>query len=246
MSFSSDIKEEILKNFSKCKNTCCIKAERFGEYLVEAQNKYELESQFKELFDISKLKECCIKSILKGCFLGGGCIVNPNTDYHFELTIKNKACAEYIFNLLSVLEFTPKLLKRKNTGTYVVYIKDSEQISLFLSLVEANTSMLKFEEIRVEKQVKNNINRTINCEAANLAKTIKSSIKQIEAIEKIKKAGKFDNLNEKLKYAASLRLKYKNESLDYISNKTKEKGEYISKSGLKHRFDKILQIADSI
>ena len=128
---------------------------------------------------------------------------------------------------------------------YTVYIKEAEQISIFLSMIGASNSMLNFEQIRVIKDVKNNINRTINCETANLAKTINSSVKQIEAIDKIKKAGKYDTLNDKLKYTASLRLKYKNESLDAISKKTSGQN-YISKSGLKHRLDKLIEIANEL
>ena len=81
-------------------------------------------------------------------------------------------------------------LKRKKSNTYVIYIKESEQISYFLSIIEANSSMLNFEQIRVEKEVKNQVNRTTNCQTANIAKTIKSSVLQVEAIEKIKREGK--------------------------------------------------------
>lgn len=248
MSFSSKIKEEILNGYSKKQKECCIKAEKFGENLVQCLQKSELD-EYKELFNISKLNECCIKAILKGAFLSTGCIVDPNLDYHFELVIKNKACADYIFNLLSVLEFTPKIIKRKKSNNYMLYIKDSEQISYFLSMLEANNAMLKFEQIRVEKDVKNQINRTTNCQTANIAKTIKSSVIQIEAIEKIKRKGKFDTLSDKLKYTANLRLKYKNESLDYISKITKNSDnekDYISKSGLKHRLDKIVEYANRL
>lgn len=243
MSFSSEVKEEILGKVSKIKANCCIVAESFGESLTTASLKNDIKIEYNKLFDISNLNECCIKSILKGVFLSSGCIVDPNLDYHFEVTFKNKACAEYFLNLLSVLDFMPKIIKRKKI--YNVYIKDSDQISLFLSLVEASKSMLKFEQIRVEKEVKNNINRSINCETANLAKTIKSSIAQRDAINKLKEKGLFESLNDKLKYTANLRLKYPNESLDFISKQTENRN-YISKSGLKHRLDKIIEIANKI
>lgn len=245
MSFSSEIKDEILLKISKNKKKCCIESEIFGEKLTQSEFKSELLDEYKQMFNISQLNECCIKSVLKGCFLSSGCIVDPNLDYHFEVVFKNKSCADYFFNLLSVLEFTPKILKRKKSNSYTVYFKEAEQISLFLSMIEASKAMLKFEQIRVEKEVKNNINRNINCETANLAKVIKSSVTQIEAIEKIKKKGEYDLLNDKLKYTASLRLKYPNESLDYISKKTEGK-DYISKSGLKHRLDKIIKIAEEL
>ena len=245
MSFSSDIKSEILSKVGKEKRECCIKAETFGELLTSAKLKSSLEEEYKDYFDIGNLKECCIKAVLKGVFLSSGCIVSPDSDYHFELTFKNKACAEYILNLLSVLEFTPKMLKRKNAGSYIIYIKDSEQISLFLSMIEASNALFKFENIRVERDLKNNINRNINCETANLSKTIETSVKQLSAIEKIKREGLYDSLNDKLKYTASLREKYKEESLDYIASKTSGKNK-VTKSGLKHRLDKLVKIASQI
>lgn len=242
MSFSSDIKEEILKNFSYIENNCCKKSEKFGEYLTIAKHKKDLEEEFLDFFDIASLKECCVKSILKGVFISSGCIVNPETDYHFEISFKSKACSEYILNLLSLLEFSPRIIKRKSTN-YVIYIKEAEQISLILSILGAANSLLKFENIRVEKNVKNNINRNINCETANLSKTILASVKQLEAIEKLEKSGKFLSLRPELKETAIIRKKYPNESLDFLTNKMKEYTK-ISKSGLKHRLDKLIELAN--
>lgn len=248
MSFSANIKEEILNRFSKKQKSCCANAERFGETLTQVNFKSDMESQ-KEYFEIANLGECCIKAILRGAFLSSGCIVDPKQDYHFEIVVRNKACADYLFNLLSVLDFTPKIVKRKKANVYVVYVKESEQIAYFLSMVGATQALLFFEEIRVEKEVKNRINRTTNCQTANIAKLVKSSVAQVEAIEKIKKMKKFDELNDKLKYTANLRLKYKNESLEEISKITKQSDnekDYISKSGLKHRLDKIIEFANSL
>lgn len=246
MSFSSDIKKEILDNFSSSKNKeCCIQAERFGEYITEVKQKKEIEEEFIVYFNISKLSECCIRAILKGVFLSSGCIVNPENDYHFEVVFKNKACAEYIQDLLSVLDFTPRILKRERINSYAIYIKEAEQISLLLSLLGASKSLLKFEGIRVEKNVKNNINRNINCETANLSKTILSSVKQIDAIKKLKKSGRFDNLNDKLKLTAYLREKYPHASLDELAKKISAEGK-VSKSGIKHRLDKIIELSEEI
>lgn len=244
MSFSTEIKDELLNNCTTEKKILYIRAEGFGEGLSKARTKHELFKDYEDFFDISKLNEETIKSILKGAFLSSGCIVDPNMDYHFEVTFRAKSCADYFFNLLSLLEFTPKIIKRKKSNVYTVYFKESEQISFFLSLVGASLSMLKFEGIRVEKEVKNNINRTINCETANLSKTINSSVKHIEAIEKIKKAGKYNNLNPRLKETADLRVKYPDASLEELAKHFE--GIKISKSGIKHRLDKIIQISEDI
>lgn len=245
MSFSTDIREEILEAFSKKKDLYLIKAERFGEYLTEAIYKNDLMEDFKDYFNISNLTEDEIKAVVKGVFLASGCIVDPNSDYRYEASFKNKSCAEYYIDLLSLLDFTPKLIKREKAGIYIVYFKESEQISYMLGLLEANRSMLAFENIRVEKEVSNTKNRANNCELANLAKSINSAREQIDAINVIRKHNKFSSLNEKLQYTALLREENPTASLDEISKLTEGKNK-VSKSGLKHRLDKIIQIADEI
>ena len=246
MSFSSDIKSEILEKFNKySKNKNYMRAERFGELLTIKGTKQEVLNEYSDLFEIENLNEELIKAIIKGAFLSSGCITNPNNSYHFEISLKNKACSEFLINLLSFIEFTPKLIKRERNSQYIIYIKDSEQISTLLNLMDASKSLLDFENIRVEKDVKNNINRTVNCETANLTKTINASLKQIDAINKIKKKGKFNNIDDRLKVVANIRLKYPDESIEFLSNELSKK-EKISKSGVKHRLDKIIQIAEEI
>lgn len=243
MSFSSDIKVELLNKIDKINKKCCREAETFGEYITTESIKADISLEYQSFLDIPKLNECCIKSILIGTFLSSGCITNPNTDYHLEILFKNKALAEYYLNLLSVLDFSPKLLKRNigKSRVYVIYIKEADQISMFLTIIGASVALLKFEEIRVEKDVKNKINRSINCETANLSKTIKAAVVQLNSIEKIKKNGKYESLDEKLKEVASLREKHKEESLESLANILK-----ITKSGLKHRLDKIIRIAEEL
>ena len=245
MSFSGQVREEILKFYDKNKDPYLIKAEKFGEYLTEAQYKNDLLKDFSDYFEISNLSEEEIKTVIKGVFLASGCIVDPKNDYRFEASFKNKSCAEYFLDMLALLDFTPKLVKRPKANVYVVYFKESEQISYMLSLLEANKSMLQFEEIRVVKDVNNTKNRMSNCEIANMTKSVNSALKQLEAIRKIKNNGRFSMLSEKLKYTASLREKYPTATLEEISAKTEGKNK-VSKSGLKHRLDKLMQIADEI
>ena len=245
MSFSTEIRDEIFEAFSKKKDLYLVKAERFGEYLTQANFKNDLMTDFKDYFEISNLSEDEIKAVVKGVFLSTGCIVDPNTDYRYEASFKNKSCAEYYIDLLSLLDFTPKLIKREKAGVYIVYFKESEQISYMLGLLEANRSMLQFENIRVEKEVRNLKNRTNNCELANYVKSINSAREQLDAIDIIYKHNKFSTLTEKLKYTAILRKENPTASLDEISKLTEGKNK-VSKSGLKHRLDKLIQIAKEI
>ncbi len=245
MSFSGQVRDEIMEYYNKKRDPYIIKAERFGEYLTEAQYKNDLMKDFQDYFEISNLSEEEIKTVIKGVFLASGCIIDPNKDYRFEATFKNKSCAEYFMDMLALLDFTPKLVKRPKAGVYVVYFKESEQISYMLSLLEANRCMLNFEEIRVIKDVNNSKNRASNCEIANMTKSINSALEQLNAIKIIRSKGKFSSLSEKLKYTASLRENYPTDTLEQIASRTEGKNK-ISKSGLKHRLDKIISIANEL
>ena len=245
MSFSGQVRDEIMEYYNKKRDPYIIKAERFGEYLTEAQYKNDLIKDFQDYFEISNLSEEEIKTVIKGVFLASGCIIDPNKDYRFEATFKNKSCAEYFMDMLALLDFTPKLVKRPKAGVYVVYFKESEQISYMLSLLEANRCMLNFEEIRVIKDVNNSKNRASNCEIANMTKSINSALEQLNAIKIIRSKGKFSSLSEKLKYTASLRENYPTDTLEQIASRTEGKNK-ISKSGLKHRLDKIISIANEL
>lgn len=244
MSFSAQVKQEILDYFTKSRDLYIIKAERFGEYLTEAQYKKDLEKDFSDYFEVSNLSEDEIKAIVKGVFLATGCIVDPNNDYRYEAGFKNKSCAEYYVDLLSLLDFTPKLVRRQNVG-YAVYFRESEQVSYMLSLLEANKAVLEFEQIRVIKDVNNNNNRANNCELANSVKKINTSRLQLEAIRKIRKASKFAKLNEKIRYTALLREENPTASLEELVALCDDKHK-VSKSGLKHRLDKLIQIAEEL
>ena len=245
MSFSGEVRDEIMDYYNKKIDPYIIKAERFGEYLTQAQYKNDLMEDFSDYFNISNLSEDEIKAVIKGVLMASGCIIDPNKDYRFEASFKNKACAEYFIDVLSLLDFTPKLVRRAKANVYVVYFKESEQISYMLSLLEANKCMLKFEEIRVVKDVNNTKNRATNCEVANMTKSINSSLLQLNAINVIRKKGMFLKLNDKLKYTASLREQYPTDTLEQIASKTEGKNK-ISKSGLKHRLDKLIEIAQNL
>lgn len=230
MSFSEQIKDEILMTKNK---KCCVLPLRYGELITESKD--------LKVLDIKKLIKdvCCKKAFLKGVFLGSGCIVNPASDYHFEVTTKSKVYSNFIVKVLEDFGLTPKQVKRNSN--HVIYIKDSEQISTLLAILGANKSVLQYENIRIDKSIKNSINRTVNCETANLTKIIESAVKQQEAIKKLKESNKFEDLNPKLKEVASLREQYPDASLDELTEKCSYE---ISKSGMYHRLNKIVKLAE--
>ena len=182
---------------------------------------------------------CCKKAFLKGIFLGSGCVVNPNTDYHFEVSTKSKPYADYVISLMSEFGAYSKQIKRNSN--HIIYLKGSEQISTLLAVLGANKALLEYENIRINKSITNNINRSVNCETANLTKTIEAAVKQQEAINKLKAQDKFNELKPKLKEIASLRLKYPEASLEELADKCSYK---ISKSGVYHRLNKIIKLAE--
>ncbi len=240
MSFSSDIKDEIFRKIDNIKD-CCISAEAFAENITTAENKKDIDLEYTKYFNIASLDECCIKNLIKGTFLSSGYITDPTTKCRLEVIFKNKSLAEYYINVLSLLDMTPRLSRRTKSKVYVVYLTEADQISTYLTIIEAINATLYFENIRIEKELKNNINRVVNCETANLGKTVKSSLNQIDAIEKIKKSGKMSLMSDKLKAVIEARIENKDASLEELS-----KIIGISKSGVKHRVDKILEIASKL
>lgn len=173
--------------------------------------------------------------------MGGGLINNPSSRYHLEVIFKTENSKNLIQKYIKEFDIKNKDLERKNG--YSIYIKDSDAISNFLAVIGANSSVVRYEEIRVLKDKRNNINRLVNCETANLNKTIEASLIQIQAINKIKNAGKFEELPEGLKEIALLRLE--NEDLS-LSELGKMLNKPIGRSGVNHRMEKIIQIANEI
>lgn len=186
-------------------------------------------------------KDCCKRAYLRGVFLGGGSISDPEKTYHLELVTNSDDYAEEIKDLLNHYELGAKVVVRK--GNYVVYIKEGEHIVNLLNLIGAHNALMNLENVRIYKEMRNNVNRIVNCETANLDKTLNAALRQIENISYIKDTIGLEKLPEGLAEIAELRLEYKEASL-------KELGEMMSpsigKSGVNHRLRKLDQIADKL
>lgn len=180
-----------------------------------------------------------IKWLIRGAYLGSGSINNPEKKYHLEIGITKEGDAEKVVEYLESYDIKSHMIEKKNE--YAVYLKDGEEISKFLALIGANKSVLKFEEIRVQREMNNKINRIVNCETANLNKTINASIEQIEAIKKLKSSKRFEKMEEPLKEIAELRLQNPNASLIELGKMLEQP---IGKSGVNYRLKKILEIAN--
>ena len=198
----------------------------------------EASKELKEDFNafILTQKDGEEKAFVRGAFLGGGSINNPQNKYHIEVILKTNEMADKIITILKKYNINFKILNAKNKCS--VYSKDGDEISKFLAFIEASKSVLRFEEIRVYRDMRNNVNRLVNCETANLTKTVNASVKQIEAINKIKKSGKFNDLPDNLKEIANLRLANPEASLVELGKMLKEP---IGKSGVNYRLNTLLK-----
>ena len=181
------------------------------------------------------------KAIIRGLFMGAGSINNPENEYHLEMEVINQKNMNTILKLL--LDFDIKAKNMETRNKHYIYLKDGEEISKFLALVGASKAVMKFEDIRIQKEMRGRVNRLVNCETANLNKTINASVEQISAIRKLQKTGKFKNLDENLKEIALLRLENPNMSLLELGKQLKEP---IGKSGVNYRLKKIIEIANEI
>lgn len=194
----------------------------------------------KKGIDIKK-EEILLKALVRGCFLGAGSLNNPHNKYHLEILFSTKTNATFIMGVLKAFGIETKLLTRKNATS--IYLKEAEEISKLLAFIGAGKSVLNFEEIRVVRETRNNVNRLVNCETANLNKTINASVEQIKNIQYLKEKRKFDGLPESLKEIANLRQKHPEASLVELGEMLQNP---IGKSGVNHRLKKICEIAEEI
>ena len=161
-----------------------------------------------------KQDEQLARLLIRESFIKKGFINDPNKEYHLEILFKSKKKADELKDIIT--NFGIDIKSTKKGTDYMLYLKEGEEISSFLALMGAVKAVLKFEEIRVIKETRNNINRLVNCETANLNKTINAAVKQIEDIKKLKKKKKFESLPESLKEVAKLRLENPDSSYEEL------------------------------
>lgn len=181
------------------------------------------------------------KAIIRGTFMGAGSINNPEREYHLEMEVTNEQNMNTVLDLLLEFGIKAKYMEAKNK--YYIYLKEGEEISKFLALIGAAKAVMKFEDIRIQKEMRGKVNRLVNCETANLNKTINASIEQIAAIRKLQENGEFKKLDDNLKEIALLRLENPDMSLIELGKKLKVP---IGKSGVNYRLRKIMEISNGL
>lgn len=180
------------------------------------------------------------RAFLRGCFLGSGSCVDPKRGYHLEMVFRARSVADAAAKMLRGFRIRAKISVR-NGDRYIVYLKEGDDVSGTLALIGASSGALALENVRVEKDMRNYINRTTNCESANLDKQVVASIRQQAAIALIDKRIGLGSLPVSLQHAAQLRVKYPDASVQELADLAE-----IQKSGMYHRLDRLMRIAETL
>ena len=184
-------------------------------------------------------RDCCAIAYLRGMFLGGGFVADPHGDFHFELTAETEPIAHDLVTLMARFGINARVTSRR--GSYAVYLKGAEPIVTFLALVGAHRALLRTEDVRIIKEMRNDVNRLVNAETANLQKTANAAAEQVAAVREIERSRGLDSLPPALREIAYLRLENPGVSL-------RELGELadppLSKSAVYHRIRRLEELAD--
>ncbi len=258
MSFSQDVKEELIEKYTKA--THCQKSQLAALLVFDSKNIsrdtarncyiYNFTSE-KKTFNINldlgvpldrvTEKTCCKRAFLKGAFIGAGTISDPEKEYRFDIICENPEQADFLKTLFESFGISPKITKRREK--YVLYLKEGEAISDALNVLEAHKAMMQFENVRILKEMRGSVNRKVNCETANINKAVAASMKQTEDIELILEKKGLETLDENLAAVANARLQNPDVTLAELGNLMTPA---ISKSAVNHRMRKLSQIAEEL
>ena len=244
-----NIEAESLVTINKSKGnttyTVVVKQHEDAMKLLQAARLVDGDGEISEEFSTSRNmivhKSCCKRAFLRGAFLASGSMSHPEKSYHIEMVCASKAKAEQIQKLINSFGLDAKVILRKNS--YVVYLKEGSQIVDLLNIMEAPIALMEMENVRILKEMRNSVNRKVNCETANINKTVSAAAKQAEDIRLIQKEIGLNKLPEGLQEIAELRLTYPDASLKELGEMLTEP---LGKSGVNHRLRKLSELAEDI
>lgn len=186
-------------------------------------------------------RECCKRAFIRGAFLASGSVSDPVKNYHFEIVCLSEAKAKQLQMIMETFNINARVIKRRKY--FVVYVKDSSQVVDLLNIMGAYNALMDMENVRIVKDMRNNVNRKVNCETANINKTVSAAVKQIEDIRFIQMSSAFDELPESLQEMAELRVRYPEATLAELGQLLDTP---VGKSGVNHRLKKISLFADEL
>ena len=245
--FNIEVEAFISRNKSNANvsYTVIVKKHEDAIKVLQASKLIDKDGEISEEFSIVKnliiQHSCCKRAFIRGAFLAAGSISNPEKSYHIEIVCAAEKKAEQLRTIINSFGLDAKVIVRKKS--YVVYLKEGSQIVDLLNVMEAPVALMEMENIRILKEMRNTVNRKVNCETANINKTVSAAVKQAEDIRYIRDTIGFGELPEGLLEIAELRLEYPNATL-------KELGDLLStplgKSGVNHRLRKLSEIAEQL
>lgn len=225
-----------------------------GRYILTLNDKEEIlrlcdcvgfnltDTSIEFVFDDELLEnDCCKTSFIRGAFLSGGSLSDPERNYHLEFVCKYAKPADKLFELLESININSRLTVRKNN--FVIYIKEFEAIANILGLLGAGSKMMDLYNLKIEKELRNEVNRVVNCDSANIKKITAAAETHLNAINKIIEAGALDLLPDTLSEIAHLRLEHPSASLDELGKLLKTP---IGKSGVNHRLNRLVEFSKNI
>ncbi len=239
---------------SYLRDYCCVEptisdtgTKKLTAYLKSDAEKSKVFDKFGHSFTETSLRinraniseECCQSAFLRGAFLACGTVTDPERGYHLEFVVPYKRLCMDFMKFMDELGLNPKYIVRK--GNHIIYFKDSESIEDILAIIGAQSASLHVMGIKIEKDVKNTVNRRLNFEISNISKTVNAANLQVEAIELIEKNAGISSLPDNLQELARLRLDNPEASLSELE---KLLDEPISRSGINHRLNRIVKIAE--
>ena len=205
-------------------------------------NQYgEVEEELSVVRNIVIQETCCKRAFIRGAFLASGSMSDPEKSYHFEIVCATREKAEQIQKIMKYFELDGKIVLRKKS--FVVYLKEGSQIADVLNVMEAHVALMEFENVRILKDMRNTVNRKVNCETANINKTVSAAVKQIDDIRYIQETKGLDKLPEGLKDMALTRLTYPEASLKELGSLLTPP---VGKSGVNHRLRKLSEMAEEL
>lgn len=207
--------------------------------LMGEQN--EIHDDLSLVSNLGIQNSCCKRAFIRGSFLASGSISAPEKFYHFEIVSTTESKARQIQTIINSFEMDAKIIQRKKY--YVVYIKEGSQIVTVLNVMEAHIALMNLENVRILKEMRNSVNRQVNCETANINKTVSAAVKQMEDINYIKKHMGLDNLSEGLEDIAKKRLEFPEATLKELGSMLTPP---VGKSGVNHRLRKLSNIANEL
>lgn len=207
-----------------------------GVYLLNAEGE-----GLRAILNASVQSACCKRAFLRGAFIASGSVSDPSKSYHLEIVCYTMENAQYLVQLIGSFNIEAKIVQRKKT--YVVYLKEGSQIVDMLNVMEAHVALMELENVRILKEMRNAVNRKVNCETANINKTVSAAVKQREDIEFIRDNLGFDKLPEGLRDVALTRLEYPEVTLKELGTLLQTP---VGKSGVNHRLRKLSEIAEKL